>query len=123
CLWIEGTQLLVRRRMTGATGNIYFGLHEFSEMAFLLHLLRKGDWFADVGANVGSYSVLAAGVCGAHVVAFEPDPGAFADLSANIEVNALAGKVDARQLAVGAAAGEIAFSVGLDTMNHILAAN
>jgi hypothetical protein len=37
-----------------ATGNLYVGLHEFEEMAFLLHFLRRGDLFADVGANVGS---------------------------------------------------------------------
>jgi hypothetical protein len=46
--------------MTGATGNLYVGLHEFEEMAFLLHFLRPGDLFADVGANVGSYTILAA---------------------------------------------------------------
>ena len=27
--WIEGAKLIVRRGMTGATGNIYCGLHEF----------------------------------------------------------------------------------------------
>jgi hypothetical protein len=57
--WIGGAKLAVRRGMTGATGNIYCGLHEFAEMGFLLHLLRPGDVFVDVGANVGSYTVLA----------------------------------------------------------------
>ena len=55
--WIEGTRLAVKRGMTGATGNIYTGLHDFPEMAFLLHFLRPGDLFYDVGANVGSYTV------------------------------------------------------------------
>ncbi len=60
--WIGGTRLAARRGMTGLTGNIYAGLHEFADMAFLLHFLRPSDLFADVGANVGSYTILASGV-------------------------------------------------------------
>jgi len=41
--WIGGTQLVVRSGMTGATGNIYCGLHEFAEMAFVMHVLRGDD--------------------------------------------------------------------------------
>ena len=37
--WIEGQRLVVRRGMTGATGNIYAGLHEFVDMMLLLHFL------------------------------------------------------------------------------------
>jgi len=29
--WVGGAKLLVRNGMTGATGNIYCGLHEFTE--------------------------------------------------------------------------------------------
>jgi hypothetical protein len=42
--WIAGARLAVRRGMTGATGNIYAGLHEFADMAFLLHFLRRGTF-------------------------------------------------------------------------------
>ena len=49
--WIEGSKLAARNGMTGATGNIYCGLHEFVDMAFLLHLLRPSDLFVDVGAG------------------------------------------------------------------------
>ena len=48
--------------MTGATGNIYCGLYEFLDMAFLLHFLRNGDLFGDIGSNIGSYTVLATGL-------------------------------------------------------------
>src|SRR6266849_8995171 len=68
--WIEGAKLIVSRGMTGATGNIYCGLHEFVEMAFLLRLLRPTDLFLDVGANLGSYKILATKVCGARAIAF-----------------------------------------------------
>ncbi len=59
--WIGDTRLVARSGMSGATGNIYCGLHEYAEMAFTLHMLRPGDLFCDAGANIGSYSVLASG--------------------------------------------------------------
>lgn len=117
--WIEGTRLAVRRSMTGATGNIYAGLHEFADMAFVLHLLRQGDLFADVGANVGSYTVLASGVRRARSIAFEPDPQAVAALHRNIAINRLAHLVAVQQMALGAQPGETVFTIGRDTMNRI----
>jgi FkbM family methyltransferase len=118
--WIGDTRLAVRRGMTGATGNIYAGLHDFSEMAFLLHFLRPGDLFYDVGANVGTYTVLASGVCQARSLAFEPDPSAAAALRRNVEVNGLADLVTVQETAVGAAKGVANFTIGLDTGNRIL---
>ncbi len=110
--WIAGTRLLVRRGMTGATGNIYAGLHEFAEMAFVLHLLRAGDRFADLGANVGSYTVLAAGVRRARVVAVEPGSAARAALRDNVELNGLGDLVRVEGVALGAAQRRVAFTTG-----------
>src|ERR1700737_2016418 len=87
--WISGQRLAVRRGMTGATGNIYVGLHEFADMMFMLHFLQEGDLFLDVGANVGSYTVLASGVCRASTWAFEPDPNTVRHLRRNIAINEL----------------------------------
>lgn len=117
--WIEGSKLLVRNGMTGATGNIYCGLHEFVDMAFVMHALRPGDTFLDVGANVGSYTVLASRVCGARSIAFEPDPDTAAHLRRNIVGNGIADRVDVHEVALGAAPGEIAFTVGRDTINRV----
>ncbi len=33
-------RLIVQKGMTGATGNLYCGLHDFNDMFFLLHFLR-----------------------------------------------------------------------------------
>jgi hypothetical protein len=63
--FVNGSKLLAAPGLTGATGNLYVGLHEFEEMAFALHFLRPGDLFADVGANVGSYTILV--FCGGHL--------------------------------------------------------
>jgi FkbM family methyltransferase len=117
--WVGGTRLAVRRGMTGATGNIYYGLHEFTDMAFLLHLLRPGDVFLDIGANIGSYTVLASGVCKARTVAFEPGETAGRDLERNIELNGLQDLVTLRTCALGAEDGTASFTVGRDTMNRI----
>ena len=99
--WIAGAKLKVRRGMTGATGNIYCGLHEFADMAFVMHFLRPGDRFVDVGANVGSYTVLAAAVCGARTLAIEPDPDSADGLRDNIRLNKLADRVTVLQAALG----------------------
>jgi FkbM family methyltransferase len=88
-------------------------------MAFVLHALRSNDMFVDVGANIGRYTVLASGVCGARTMAFEPDPGAAEHLRRNIEVNALDGLVEVHEVALGSAPGETAFTVGRDTVNRV----
>jgi precorrin-6B methylase 2 len=100
--------------MEGATQNIYVGLHEFPDMMLLLHFLRKGDLFLDVGANIGSFTVLASGVCGAETWAFEPDPDTLRHLKQNIAVNGLDALVKVYQCALGAEQGEVAFTFGLD---------
>jgi FkbM family methyltransferase len=105
--------------MAGATGNIYCGLHEFEDMAFVLHFLRPRDFFADVGANIGSYTVLASGVCKARTMAFEPDPLTFAALSRNIALNRIDDLVQRRECALGSRQGSVGFTVGLDTVNHV----
>jgi FkbM family methyltransferase len=106
--------------MTGATGNIYVGLHEFADMMFVLHFLRKGDLFLDVGANVGSYTILASGVCRAAVWAFEPDPNTVRYLKRNVELNDLNSFVTVYELALGSAEGKVPFTVGQDTVNRVV---
>ncbi len=118
--WIEGARLLVERGMTGATGNLYFGLHEFADMGFLLHFLREGDLLIDVGANVGSYTVLAAKVAGADVIAIEPHPITADRLEANIARNAIGAKVSVRRVALSDTAGIGALTGDRDTMNQLV---
>jgi FkbM family methyltransferase len=107
--------------MTGATGNVYCGLHEFEDMAFVLHALRAEDLFVDVGANVGSYTVLAAGAVGARCIAFEPAPRAYRGLLDNLRLNDLMARVDARNECLASAPGELQFTADFDTGNHVVA--
>jgi FkbM family methyltransferase len=117
--FVGGTKLLAWKGLTGVTGNIYAGLHEFEDMAFLLHFLRQEDFFADIGANVGSYTILAAGVCGSKTIAAEPLPRAFKILSDNVKINRLSEKTELKNIGIGAAAGALRFTRSLDTTNHV----
>jgi len=118
--WINGSRFLVRRGETGLTGNVYAGLHEFADMAFLLHFLRKEDVFIDVGANVGSYTILASAAVGCNAYAFEPIPATFQRLTANLRLNNLDDRVNALNVGIGSSVCEMAFTVGLDTVNHVV---
>lgn len=71
--YVDQAHLLVSRGMTWATQNINCGLQEFEDMAFVLHALREGHIFVDVGA----YTVLAGGAVGAECVTIEPIPATF----------------------------------------------
>lgn len=121
--FVDATRLLVKPGMTGATGNVYCGLHEFEDMAFVLHALRPGDLFVDIGANVGSYTILAAGGAGATTVAFEPLPSTFGHLVDNVRLNRLEALVTPRNVGLGSSPGSLAFTSDLDTVNHVVSAS
>lgn len=119
----KNSKLLVKRGMTGATGNIYCGLHEFEDMAFLLHFLRPGDLFMDVGANVGSYTVLASAEIGAKTISIEPVKSTFDYLIKNIQLNRIQDRVEALNIGLSSASGILKFTKTLDTVNHVVANN
>lgn len=121
--FVGGVQLLTKGGMTGATGNIYTGLHEFEDMSFVMHFLRPEDLFIDVGANVGSYTLLAGGVAGAECIAVEPLPATYRHLQKNVALNSLHDRVTLLNLAVGKEEGRITFTSGLDTENHVVIDN
>ncbi|HUA55663.1 MAG TPA: FkbM family methyltransferase [Candidatus Sulfotelmatobacter sp.] len=117
--FVGRTRLLVAHDMTEAAYNMYFGLAEFEEMGLVLHALRPDDVFVDVGANIGSYTVIAAGAVGARSFSFEPAPATFSKFLDNIHLNDIASRVSARNMAVGSKTGVINFTTMLDCMNHV----
>ena len=121
--YTDRTKLIIQRSMTGATGNLYCGLQEFNDMGFLLHFLRKDDLFIDIGANIGSYTVLAGAHVGAKVVSIEPVPQTFEHLKRNIAINQIDSNVMAYNFALGDEKGQISFTSTLDTMNHVATAS
>lgn len=119
--WVNGTHMEISRGQTAGAGNFYVGLYEFEEMAFVLHFLGLPDSFVDIGANIGSFSILAASV-GADVLAIEPVPQTFDSLSQNIAHNAgCIGTIEALNVGLSDKAGELLFTTDLGAMNHIVA--
>lgn len=115
----DKSKLIIKKGMTGATGNLYCGLHEFNDMFFLLHFLRKKDLFIDIGANIGSYTVLSASHVEADTISIEPVPSTFSNLINNISINQIQEKVKALNIALGSQKGTIAFTSTYDTINHV----
>jgi len=116
----EKSKLIIQKGMTGATGNLYCGLHEYCDMSFLLHFLRPEDTFVDVGANIGSYTILAAGHVGAKTFSFEPAPVTFSHLMDNVMLNRLGNRVMAFNVALGSQKGTVGFTCLSDTaINHV----
>jgi FkbM family methyltransferase len=120
CPFVNQKRLIIRTSMTGATMNLYVGLHEFEDMGFILHALRPDDVLVDVGANVGVYSILAGG-CGAKVIAIEPVPSSFDSLEDNIYLNRLEKRISALNIGLASKSGTLRFTTGYGSTNHVVA--
>jgi FkbM family methyltransferase len=118
--WVNDSKFIVKKGETGLTGNIYAGLHEFYDMAYVLHVLSNEDLFIDVGANMGSYSILSCAAVGATGIAFEPVPSTFNRLVENIRINNIENNVMCINKGVGSEKGAISFTNGVDTTNHVI---
>lgn len=70
--------------------------------------VQEGDTVIDIGANFGSFAIVAARKVGptGKVIAFEPNPGVCQRLIRNVTINRL-GNVEVRNEAVGGEDGEI----------------
>lgn len=97
-----------------------YGLSEYADMVFSLHLLRPGDLFCDVGANAGAYTVLAARAVGSSVIAMEPVPKTFDVLMQNVHLNGISERVEARRIGVGREAASLQFTTTLLGANHVV---
>lgn len=118
--FIDKSVLIVERGMTGATGNIYNGLHEYEDMLFVLHFLREDDLFVDVGANVGVYTVLAAQNCKSKVISFEPIKVTFEHLQRNVLINNISDRVLLINKAAANETKTVYFTTSLDAGNHVI---
>lgn len=96
------------------------GQCDYAEMEFLKAYLRRGDRFIDVGANIGLYTLLAAGIVGpsGSVDAFEAGALSLERLRENIALNGLS-NVRVHAAAVSDTPGTVYFTQGLDSTNHI----
>ena len=114
----EKSRFIMKHGMNGATGNYYCGLDEFEDMAFILHFLRKTDLFIDIGANVGSYTILSASEVGAQTISIEPIPQTFDVLAMNVALNNLK-NTELMNIGLSSRKDVIKFTKSLDTTNHV----
>ena len=102
---------------TAASKVVYANPPDWAEMMIWRKKLKPGDLFVDVGSNVGAYALWAAD-CGATVIAIEPDRDTAEILRENVALNRL--PVTVIEGALGAAAGCLTLSQGLDSTNRLL---
>lgn len=117
--WIEGLRFYAERGDAGIVANIYVKLHDYEDSMFLLNMLKENELFVDVGANVGHFSLLAAGVNKANVVALEPIASTFKKLCDNVMLNKLSSKVECLQIGAGEQKGKLAFIQNETVKNRV----
>jgi len=116
--WINDIVFIVDRSESGVTGNIYCGLDEFESMSFLLHTVRSGDYFVDVGSNVGIYTLLANSLTGSKGICIEPNPKTFQRLIQNLKLNSIK-NYEPLNIAIGDKNGELKFTSNENCMDHV----
>lgn len=96
--------------------------NDVMQIYFFLDRVKSGDLVLDIGGHFGQYAVLLGSLvsdCG-RVISFEPDPKARETLSANLQLNTLADRVEIESLALFDQEGEHTFfSKGADSMSSL----
>ena len=118
--WLGCAFVVVKPGEHGFTQNIYCGLQELEDMAYILHVVTPDDVFVDIGANIGAYTLLACVMKGAKGHAFEPVPETFQRLVFNLKINDAFDKVEAHNLGLADKADELFFTSSLNTTNHVV---
>jgi FkbM family methyltransferase len=79
----------------------------------MLRLVRRGSVVADVGANLGYFTLLLADLTGpeGRVLSFEPNPKLGALLDKSLQVNGFAGFTDLHRIALGAGESQLRLEV------------
>jgi FkbM family methyltransferase len=118
--WIGGLKFYAQKGDAGVVANIYFKLYDYEDSMFLIKHLSQNELFVDIGANVGHFSLLAAGVSKANVIAFEPIPKTFLKFNRNIELNNLSKRINSFNYGVGNEDTFLNFTTNRDVMNKVI---
>lgn len=101
---------------SGSSIVAYANPHDWNEIEAWKQILRPGDRFVDVGANVGAYAMWACEL-GAEVIAVEPNELAVQRLRRNAALNGY--DLEIHEVALGAEPGTARFDGGSDTTGHL----
>ncbi|NOS80351.1 MAG: FkbM family methyltransferase [Nitrospira sp.] len=117
---ISRSRIIAAHKRCGVSALIYSQrLYNYNNMNLLQLLLKEGGSFLDIGANIGSFTLIASEQEKAKVHAFEPHPDTFRQLRNNVELNRRT-NVDLYNIALGQSEGRIFLTnePGITT-NHI----
>ena len=94
------------------------GFYELPEQLFLINVVKGGDWVIDIGANIGTFSLLAAHQVGSfgRVFAFEPNPRPSMLMAKSLVMNWMHERVVQRPVAVGKSNGTIKLTFASDCL-------
>jgi len=92
---------------------------EDMESTFIVHNLKEGAVFVDVGANIGYFSMLAAQQKAGKVLAIEPIPKTYNMLNMNIEYNMFTDVIEPLNIALGSKEHTAKFICSLGPKNHM----
>lgn len=117
--FVQGLRFYAQKGEAGIVANIYYKLFDYEDSMFIIDHLKEDDLFIDVGANVGHFTLIAAGVCNANVIAFEPIPQTFNRLNKNIILNNLTDKVHVENIGIGDKNSYLNFTNNKGVMNSV----
>jgi FkbM family methyltransferase len=82
-------QIKIRLFKDNALSRLIYNGFESDELEFTRKYLRNGDFFLDIGCNIGLFSLTAAPLVGekGKIICFEPSPLTFTRLLENISLN------------------------------------
>ena len=87
---VNGRRMFVDMRDSAVATHLFTtGTWEPEETKLVSNLLKEGNVFVDVGANIGYFTLLASAAVGktGKVFAFEPEPNNYSLLQKNVKVN------------------------------------
>lgn len=91
---------------------VWLGREEWDDIRRLADLLKPGQHFVDVGANIGTWTMEAASLVGdsGSVNAFEPNPVTVRKLTANVNLNDMVSRIRVHASAVSSEPGIVTMS-------------
>lgn len=114
CRILGRYKMYVDTRDVGIASHLMLeGYWEMWVTAAMMQCVRRGSVVADVGANLGYFTLLLADLTGAggHVLSFEPNANLASRLRRSISVNGFAGFTDFHQVALGEVEGEVEMEI------------
>ena len=117
---ISRSRIVAAHKRCGVSALIYSQrLYNYNNMRLLQMLLRDEGSFLDIGANIGSFTLIASEQEKARAYAFEPHPETFRLLQRNVELNRR-NNISLFNIALGRADGEVFLSDDAGSAsNHI----